>query len=69
MELEVEGLTWSILFLEMLIPMLLENSWWSYKMDTDAINIKTILHTKEEQICSKLNKKLELQIKELTWHS
>ena len=52
--------------------MLLENSWWSYKMDTDdtdAINIKTILHTKEKQICSKLNRKLELQIKELTWHS
>ena len=46
--------------------MLLENSWWSYKMDTDAINIKTILHTKEKQICSKLNRKLELQIKELT---
>ena len=51
--------------------MLLENSWWSYKMDTDAINImiKTILHTKEKQICSKLNRKLELQIKELTSHS
>ena len=26
-------------------PMLLKNSWWSWKLDTDAINIKTILHT------------------------
>ena len=46
--------------------MLLENSWWSWKLDTDALNIKTILQTKEKQICSKLNRKRELKIKELT---